>query len=140
MLINDPFRELDTVFNRLSRSGLGTVSMPIDAYRRGNDVWVHMDVPGVSREALDISVERGVLTVTAQRTWARQEGDRLYFGERQSGTFKRQIQLGEGLNLEAIEADLHDGVLTLRIPVAQQAQPKKIEVGTRPAAIETTAS
>jgi HSP20 family protein len=142
LTMNDPFRDFDSLFGRLGRAGFtgNGPFMAIDAYRRGNDVWVHMDVPGVSRDDLDISVERGVLTITTQRNWTRQEGDRPYFAERQSGSFKRQIQLGEGLNLEAIEADLHNGVLTLRIPVAEKAQPKRITVGTKPAAIDVTAS
>ena len=128
---NDPFRDFDSVFNRLSRSASGAASMPIDAYRRGNDVWVHLEVPGVARDGLDLSVERGMLTVKAHRSWSRQEGDRPYFAERHQGVLKRQIQLGEGLSLDAIEADLHDGVLTLRIPVAEKAQPKRIEIGVK---------
>lgn len=128
---NDSFRDLDAVFNRLSRSVTGGAMLPVDAYRRGNDVWVHLDCPGVARDGLDLSVERGVLTVKAQRSWSRQEADRPYIAERQQGVLKRQIQLGEGLNLEAIEADLHDGVLTLRIPVAEKAQPKKIDIGMK---------
>ena len=89
LMQNDPFRDLDSVFSRFTRNGLGGgPALPIDAYRRGNDVWVHMDVPGVPLEDLDISVERGVLTISAQRSWTREDGDRSYFAERQSGAFK----------------------------------------------------
>ena len=80
--------------------------------------------------------------VDARHDWQRQEGDQPYFGERYRGTFRRQIQLGDGLDLEHLEADLHDGVLTLRIPVAEQAKPRKVEVGQgrvdAPDAIEAT--
>jgi HSP20 family protein len=133
MLIQtDPFRDLDTLFSQLTnrQANSGGV-MPMDAFRRGNDVWVHIDLPGVKAESLDITVERNVLTIAAERDWQRQENDQAYFGERYRGSFRRQIQLGDGLDLENLEADLHDGVLTIRIPVAEQAKPRKVEVGQR---------
>lgn len=80
-------------------------------------------------ESLEITVERNVLTIAAERNWQRQENDQAYFGERYRGSFRRQIQLGDGFDLENLEADLHDGVLTIRIPVAEQAKPRKVEVG-----------
>ena len=130
MLIQtDPFRDLDTLFSRLSgRQANVSGVMPMDAFRRGSDVWVHIDLPGVKADSLDITVERNVLTVAAERNWQRQGGDQAYFGERYRGTFRRQIQLGDGLDLEHLEADLHDGVLTVRIPVAEQAKPRRVEV------------
>ena len=128
---NDPFRDIDTWFDRLAgRAGNGQWTMPMDAYKRDNQVWVHIDLPGVATDSLDIDVERNVLTVTAQRSWQREEGDQLYLAERHRGTFRRQVHLGEGLDPEHIEADYHDGVLTLRIPVAATAQPRKIAINT----------
>jgi HSP20 family protein len=103
-------------------------------------VWVHLDLPGVAASSIDISVERNVLTVTAERNYQREEGDRVYFDERHEGVFRRQVSLGEGLDADAIEADYTDGVLTIRIPVAPQAQPRKISVGTGQASLETTAT
>ncbi len=145
MIQTDPFRDLDTLFSRLSgRPQNNGGVMPMDAFRRGSDVWVHIDLPGVKAESLDITVERNVLTVAAERNWRRQETDQPYFAERYRGTFRRQIQLGEGLDLQNLEADLHDGVLTIRIPVAEQAKPRKVEVGqgrySAPDAIETVAA
>lgn len=146
MLIQtDPFRDFDTLFNRLSSRQQQTGGvMPMDAFRRGSDVWVHIDLPGVKAENLDITVERNVLTISAERNWQRQETDQAYFGERYRGTFRRQIQLGDGLDLSNLEADLHDGVLAIRIPVAEQAKPRKITVGQSrpsvPEAIETTSA
>ena len=130
LLQNSPFRDFDSLFD-LATSGASRSTgraMPMDAYRRDDNVWVHIDLPGVAADSIDISVERNVLTVTAERNAARQEGDRSYLAERHSGTFRRQVNLGDGLDAEGIEADYHDGVLTLRVPVAQQAKPRKIEV------------
>ena len=147
LLQNSPFRDLDTVFDQLSgRSAAAASSMAMDAYRRGSDVWVHLDLPGMAADSLDISVERNVLTVTGERSWERQEGDRVYLNERRQGTFRRQVTLGEGLDADGIEADFTDGVLTLRVPVAEKAQPRKIQIsGSGRAAIsgesvEATAS
>ena len=143
MMQTDPFRDLDTLFSHLTnRQASSGGVMPMDAFRRGNDVWVHIDLPGVKAESLDITVERSVLTIAAERGWQSQDGDQSYFGERYRGSFRRQIQLGDGLDLQHLEADLHDGVLTIRIPVAEQAKPRKVEVGqhrsTAPDAIEAT--
>lgn len=127
LLQNSPFRDLESLFE-LSRGGPAGRTMPMDAYRRDDNVWVHIDLPGVAADSIDISVERNVLTVTAERNIAREDGDRFYLAERHRGTFRRQVNLGEGLDADGIEADYHDGVLTLRVPVAQQAKPRKIEI------------
>lgn len=112
----------------------------MDSYRRGDDIWVHLDLPGVTSDSIDISVERNVLTVTAERTFQRQEGDSVYFNERHDGAYRRQVSLGDGLDAENIEADFSDGVLSLRIPVAPQAKPRKITVNTSQVAVDTSAS
>ena len=147
LVMNSPFRELDALFDqvagRSARSGETAHPAPMDAYRRADDVWVHIDLPGVAAESLDVSVERGVLTVTGERTWQRQEGDQVYLTERRRGTFRRQVTLGDGLDADSIEADYADGVLTLRVPIAEKAQPRKISISTAKAsapAIDTTAS
>lgn len=128
---NDPFRDIDALFGRMgTRSSVAPSAMPMDAYRRDNMVWVHIDLPGVSADSIDVGVERNVLTVTAERNWDRKEDDRIYLQERRAGTFTRQVHLGEGLDANGIEADYEDGVLTLRIPFAEQAQPRKISIGT----------
>ena len=128
LLQNSPFRDFDSLFDFAGPGRSTGRAMPMDAYRRDDNVWVHIDLPGVAADSIDISVERNVLTVTAERDSAREEGDRFYLAERHRGTFRRQVNLGEGLDAEGIEADYHDGVLTLRVPVAQQAKPRKIEI------------
>lgn len=131
LLHTDPFRELDTLFRGLGARPAGPMGMPMDAYRRGSDVWVHLDLPGISPDSIDIDVERSVLTVSAERNWQREEGDQMYLAERPRGSFRRQVHLGENLDVEGIEADFADGVLTLRIPVSEAAKPKKIAIGNR---------
>lgn len=149
LVMNSPFRELDALFDqvagRSARSSESAHVATMDAYRRDSDVWVHIDLPGVAADTLDVSVERNVLTVTGERNWQRQDGDQLYLTERARGAFRRQVTLGDGLDAESIEADYTDGVLTLRIPVAEQAQPRKISIATgsspsSPAAIDATSS
>ena len=132
LVMNSPFREIDALFDQFAgRGSAGSTSpMPMDAYRRDGDIWVHLDLPGVAADSLDVSVERNVLTVTGERSWERREGDQVYLAERRSGTFRRQVTLGDGLDADGIEADYTDGVLTLRVPVAEKAQPRKISVGT----------
>ena len=140
---NSPFRELDQLFNQAFTGDARRIAgrpMPMDAYRRGDNIWVHLDLPGVTADSVDISVERNVLTVSAERSYQRQEGDRLYFDERPEGTFRRQVSLGEGLDADAIEADYTDGVLTLRIPVVPQAQPRKINVTSGQTALDASST
>ena len=142
LLQNDSFRDINGWFDQLmGRPANAQWPMPMDAYKRGDDLWVHIDLPGVTTDSIDIDVERNVLTVTAQRSWRRQDGDQLYLNERHRGSFRRQVHLGDGLDAERIEADYRDGVLTLRIPVAETAKPRKITVTARGReAIETDSS
>ncbi len=137
---NDPFRDFDRFFRGLGARGEGHTTVPMDAYRRGSDVWVHLDLPGVASDSIDVSVERSVLTVSAERNWQYEEDDQAYMIERPTGTFRRQVHLGENLDVDGIEADFADGVLTLRIPISEKAQPKKIQIGTRAPAIDVEAS
>jgi len=146
LLQNSPFRELDALFNQSgprSTSRSAWVSgrpMPMDAYRRGDNVWVHLDLPGVTADSIDIAVERNVLTVTAERSYQREDGDRVYFDERHEGTYRRQVSLGDGLAADGIDADYTDGVLTLRIPVAAQAKPRKISVSSGQTSLTSSAT
>jgi len=115
----------------------------MDAYRRGENFFVHIDLPGVDPSSVDLSVEKNVLVVKAQRAWQRQEGDEWLVAERPQGTYSRQLFLGDTLDPEHIEASYHDGVLTLRIPVAERAKPRRIEINTEakgPSAIEAHAT
>ncbi|MCZ2523521.1 Hsp20/alpha crystallin family protein [Streptomyces sp. NPDC059506] len=128
LMRTDPFRE----FDRLAQQVLGTASrpaaMPMDAYRSGEEFVVHFDIPGVDPETIDLDVERNVLTVRAERRSPAPEGAETIASERPSGTFSRQLFLGDTLDAERIDASYDAGVLTLRIPVAEQAKPRKIRI------------
>ena len=134
----DPFRELD----RLAQAPWGNNRpvMPMDAYRRNGDFVVHFDVPGVDPGSIDLTVEQNVLTVTAERHFQRQEGDEITVSERPQGRFNRQLFLGDSLDADQIQANYDQGVLTLHIPVAERAKPRKVEISAgTPEAVEVTA-
>ena len=123
----DPFREFDRQFDRLSQRSAGV--MPLDAYRRGDHFYVHFDLPGVDASSVDLEVEKNVLTVKAERSWEPAEGDEVVVAERPRGTFSRQLFLGENLDTDHIEANYDKGVLTVSIPVAEAAKPRKVAIG-----------
>jgi HSP20 family protein len=128
LMRTDPFRELD----RLTQQVLGTTArpaaMPMDAYRDADTFVVELDLPGVDPESIDLGVERNVLTVHAERRPTSGEDVELLLAERPRGAFSRQLFLGETLDTERIDAAYDAGVLTLRIPVAEQAKPRKIAI------------
>ena len=125
----DPFRDLD----RLTQQFFGTTNrpavMPMDAWREGDRFVIEFDLPGVSRESIDLDVERNVLTVRAERV-ARNGDWEMLASERPRGVFSRQLVLGDNLDLDRIEAAYEGGVLRLTVPVAEKAKPRKIEVSS----------
>ena len=131
----DPFREFDRLAQQLI-GATGTTNrpavMPMDAWREGDVFVLEFDLPGVAKESIDLDVERNVLTVRAERVAGNGDWEMLAT-ERPRGLFSRQLVLGDNLDLEHIEAGYDDGVLRLRVPVAERAKPRKIEVsGTTP--------
>ena len=123
----DPFREFDRMFDQALNQARQP-SFPMDAYRSGDTIVVHFDLPGVDPSSIDLEYERQTLTVSAQRTWQPTEGDQSLAAERVHGRFQRQILLGEGLDAEGLKANYEHGVLTVTIPVAEKAKPRKISV------------
>ena len=130
----DPFaRDLQRQFDRLARTTFGpSAGMPMDAVRREGDVVLRFDVPGIDPDSIEVTVDRGVLSVSATRTDERSENEnkneKFVVRERTTGTVTRRVRLSENLNAEAVEADYHNGVLQVRIPVLEQAKPRKVEV------------
>ena len=130
LMRTDPFRELD----RLTQQALGTrarpTAMPMDAFREGERFVVRFDLPGVEASSIDLTVEKNVLTVSAERQWQPSENQEIVASERPQGSFSRQLFLGDGLDSERVEASYENGVLTVTVPVAEQAKPRKIQVNS----------
>jgi HSP20 family protein len=127
----DPFRDLDRLTQQLWGTGNGPSglrTMPMDAYRRGDTFVVHFDLPGIDPDQIELTVEKNVLTVSAERRWGRQDDDEPVAAERPQGTFTRQLFLGETLDADHVEATYEHGVLTLTIPVAEAAKPRKVAI------------
>ena len=136
----DPFRQLDRLSQELWGANRSVLAM--DAYREGDHLVVHFDLPGVDPASIDLTVERNVLTVKAERAWQPKEGQEVVTSERAQGTFSRQLFLGETLDTDRISADYDQGVLTIRMPIADAAKARRVEVasgGSRPA-IDTGAT
>ncbi|MEU6622819.1 Hsp20/alpha crystallin family protein [Streptomyces litmocidini] len=130
LMRTDPFRELDRLTQRVFNGAQGPAAMPMDAWREDGAVWVKFDLPGVDADSLDLNVDKDVLTVRAERKPEIKEGAETVISERPTGTFSRQLFLGETLDTENIEATYDAGVLSLRIPIGEQARPRKIRIGT----------
>lgn len=134
LMRTDPFRDIDRLTQTLL-GNLGThtgtnahpAAMPLDAWRDGDEFVVELDLPGVAPGSIDVDVERNVLTVKAERP-LRANDAQLISAERPRGVFSRQLFLGDALDTEKVAASYEQGVLTLRIPVAERAKPRKIAV------------
>ena len=128
LMRSDPFRDLD----RLTQQVLGTrtrpAGMPMDAYREGDQFIINFDLPGVDVSSVDLTVEKNVLTVSAERQWQPRENQQVVAAERPQGNFSRQLFLGESLDPDRVEARYENGVLTVVIPIAEQAKPRKVEI------------
>ncbi|MGO1590321.1 MAG: Hsp20/alpha crystallin family protein [Ancrocorticia sp.] len=123
----DPFRELERLFNGNARVP-GSTAMPMDLYRKGDTFIARVDLPGVNPDSIDIDIDERTLTVRAERPAESGEDIKWLSRERPAGTFARQLNLGYGLAADRIEANYADGVLTLTMPVAEEAKPRKISV------------
>lgn len=125
----DPFSD----FDRISRQVWGNTRinfMPADAYRKDDRFYLHVDLPGVDPESIDVTVEKNNLSVSAERRWERNDDEQILLNERPTGSYSRQFFLGESLDTDAIEAGYDHGVLTLAIPIAETAKARKIAVST----------
>ena len=121
----DPFREFDRLTDQLWG---GRGGMPLDAYRKDDTFLVHFDLPGVDPGSIELTIEKNVLTVTAKRDWQHDDGVQVIASERPQGTFSRQLFLGDTLDTDHVDASYEHGVLTVRVPVAEQAKPRKVEI------------
>jgi HSP20 family protein len=137
----DPFRDFDRLTEQMLGGMRGPRLIPMEAYRRGDQFFIHLDLPGVRPDDVQLTVERNVVTVRAERRSPRQEGDDLLIDERPQGTFSRQLFLGENLDAGRMEASKELGVLALTIPVAEGAKPRRIPISagsTEPQPVATS--
>jgi HSP20 family protein len=124
----DPFQEMDRMFSTFAGNARQSGGMPMDLFRTGDHYVLSMDLPGVDPGTIDVSVEDRTLTIRAERT-QRSDGEAQWLvRERPAGTFARQLTVGRGLALDSISASYADGVLSLTIPVSEDAKPRKVEV------------
>jgi len=130
LMRTDPFRDLDHLTQQVFGTAARPSAMPMDAYRKGTDFYVHFDLPGVTPDSIDLTVEQNVLTIRAERLQVSAGGAEMIVSERPVGIFSRQLFLGETLDAERIAADYHAGVLTLTIPVHEAAKPRKLAVAS----------
>lgn len=140
----DPFRDIDRLTQNLWGNGGQRNPMPADAYRKGDTFYVQFDLPGIDPSSVELTVDKNVLTVSAERTRDWGEDAEVIVNERPAGTFSRQFFLGDTLDPERIEASSDNGVLTISIPLAEKAKPRKVEIakgqGHGSTAIEAQAS
>jgi HSP20 family protein len=127
----DPFRDFDRLTEQLLSGSRGMRAIPMEAYRRGDQFFVHLDMPGVNPEDVEITLERNVVAIRAERRSPRQEGDEVLIDERPQGSFTRQLFLGENLDADHLNASYDKGVLTLAIPVSEQAKPRRVEISAQ---------
>ena len=126
----DPFVQ---EFDRITQRAFGRfdwtprAALPMDGIRRENDVVLRFDLPGVKLEDIEVSVDHGVLSVTAKRDEAK-TSDRPFIRERLTGTLSRRIRLGDAYDAGQVEAAYENGVLTIRVPLAEQAKARKVEI------------
>ena len=128
LMRTDPFRELDRLTQQVFGTAARPAAMPMDAWQENGEFVVAFDLPGVNVDSVNLDIERNVLTVRAERRDPTQPNVELIASERPRGVFSRQLILGDTLDTEKVRAHYADGVLTLRIPVLEQAKPRKIEI------------
>ncbi|MEU8408615.1 Hsp20/alpha crystallin family protein [Micromonospora sp. NPDC048842] len=128
LMRTDPFREIDRLAEQFFGTAARPATMQLDAYRDGDHFYAAFDLPGVDPDSIDCTVERNVLTVRAERRRPAGDGVELVAAERPMGTFTRQLFLGDTLDTDKLEAGYEHGVLTLRIPVAERAKPRRVTI------------
>lgn len=128
LMRTDPFRDLDRLTEQVFRTAARPTAMPMDAYQKGHDFYVHFDLPGIDPDSIDLTVEQNVLNIKVERPKAPLGDADMIVSERPTGTFSRQLFLGETLDADAIAADYRAGVLTLTIPVRESAKPRKLSI------------
>jgi HSP20 family protein len=130
LMRTDPFRDIDRLFEQFAGTTARPAVMSVDAERDGDTFYAHFDLPGVDPDSIELTAERNVLQVKAQRQRPAKEGVETVISERPMGVFSRQLFLGDTLDTDNLHATYDNGVLTLAIPVSEKAKPRKISIGS----------
>jgi HSP20 family protein len=133
LMRTDPFREFDRLTQQMFGTVARPVAMPMDAYRKDDTFYLHLDLPGIQHDSIDLTVEQNVLTIRAERPGLQPDAVELIVAERPAGTFTRQVFLGDTLDSDNMSADYTAGVLTLSIPIHDAAKPRKVEITSQDA-------
>jgi HSP20 family protein len=139
----DPFRDFDRVTEQLLGAPSGSTRvprfMPMDLYRSGDHYVLHADLPGVDPGSVDVGVENNTLTIKAERSERTEDGVQWISSERFTGTYMRQLALGDGIDADKISATYVNGVLTVTLPVAERAKPRRVSISVddSPTTVET---
>jgi HSP20 family protein len=128
LMRTDPFRDLDRLTDAVFGTAARPAVMPMDAYREGNSFVIHLDLPGVDASSIDLTVEQNVLTIHAERKPPLGDSAERVVAERPYGVFSRQMFLGDTLDSERLTADYTAGVLTITVPIAERAKPRRVEI------------
>jgi len=132
-MLLDRFDPFLAEFDRISQRALGATDgagMPMDVIRRGDELLVRFDLPGVPADKIALTVENHLLTITAERHAGYADNEQVLVQERFDGTMTRRLRVPDWVDGEHVEADFADGVLSVRLPLAEQAKPRRIEVRT----------
>jgi HSP20 family protein len=126
LMRTDPFRHWDRLSGMIDQTG--GLAATMDAFRLGDVITVEFDLPGVDPESIDVQIERGELRLNAQRRRQAPEGAQYLVRERTDTSVTRRLMLGDALDVEHVDAEYHDGILTLRIPLSETAKPRRVDV------------
>jgi HSP20 family protein len=127
LMHTDMLQQVDHLLRSTYNGGARSV-MAMDTYRRGDEFVAEIDLPGVDRDSIDVTVEGNVLQITAQRRTRFDDVDQVGVRERAHGVMTRQLFLSQGLDRANIAASYDDGVLRLVIPLSEDAKPRTIQV------------
>ncbi|MFP4634325.1 MAG: Hsp20/alpha crystallin family protein [Nitriliruptoraceae bacterium] len=128
LLRSDPFRDFDRLASQLFADTRTPRAMPMDAFRSEDSLHIAFDLPGIDPDSIDLTVEKNALTVTATRSFNYSDAEEIVVNERPQGAYSRQVFLGEGLDIDNLEAAYRDGVLYVKVPVLESARPRRVPI------------
>lgn len=127
----DVFTPLDLLASSAFDTGRAPRPMPVDLFRDGDEYVLAADLPGIDPASVDLDVDGQLLTIRAERLAPVDEKVKWLSHERPYGSYMRQFTLGNGVDRERITANYEHGVLSVIIPIAERAKPRKIAISAQ---------